>query len=244
MIRTRLGIGRAALILLLAVAMVLLGIAPTGRTTVRADDTGWLGPTSNYATGDGDGFERDPTWAYADDTNYAENRDNGGSTLWVTWNIEQHVYHDYGSSIPANATVEGVQVRLDWWLSNRGGTNEIRVDLSWNNGSNWTSYRVDASEPLVETTVTFGGPSDTWGRSWSPGEFDDANFLVRVHCYSSTTDQRDFYLDWIRVRVTYSVPPPPVGVYEIVAVAGTTAIRVTLRLENGRPEIVSWEVLR
>jgi hypothetical protein len=175
---------------------------------VQADDTGWRNPSSNVADtgGDGDGFELNPANAYADGSGFAENRDNGWSLGWFADHTDQHRYYDYGFSIPSGATIQGIEVRLDWWLDDAGGTNWIGVELSWDGGTSWTSTQVDTSKPTSETTITLGGTGDTWGRTWSPGDFSDANFRVRVSCYSDDTS-RDFYLDWLRVRVTYTVPP-------------------------------------
>ena len=49
--------------------------------------------------------------------------------------------------------------------------------------------------------VTFGGPADLWGRSWTPADLG-GGFRARVRC-DSTASGKDFYLDWIPVRVTY-----------------------------------------
>ena len=51
-------------------------------------------------------------------------------------------------------------------------------------------------------TFTLGGATDTWRRSWTTGNFSDANFRVRVINVSSSTS-RDFSLDWVAVRVHY-----------------------------------------
>jgi hypothetical protein len=50
--------------------------------------------------------------------------------------------------------------------------------------------------------MLLGSPSDTWGRTWTAADLGNANFRVRVISTSSTTG-RDFFLDWVPVRVTY-----------------------------------------
>jgi len=235
-------VGRLSLTLLLCLSLTLLcslGAPPT----VWADETGWLSPSANGAVGDGDGFERNPAQAYGDGAGRAENRNNGDTILWFTWNTERHLYYDYDFSIPTDATIDGVEVRLDWWLDSAAGANIIGVDLSWDGGTTWTAIKNDSSEPTSETTVVLGGPADTWGRTWSPNEFSNANFRVRVHCYSSTINQRDFRLDWIPVQVTYTPAPTPVGEYGIVAQAGSQTIQVYVKMEDDGPVILSWEIL-
>ncbi|MBI2333796.1 MAG: hypothetical protein HYU84_16860, partial [Chloroflexi bacterium] len=53
-----------------------------------------------------------------------------------------------------------------------------------------------------EATYTRGGTADTWGRSWTLGDFSNTNFRIRVTNVASNTS-RDFYLDYIAVNVTY-----------------------------------------
>jgi hypothetical protein len=54
-----------------------------------------------------------------------------------------------------------------------------------------------------ERTDIFGSASDTWGRAWNTSELSSANLRVRIVSVSSSTS-RDFFLDWLPVRVWYS----------------------------------------
>jgi hypothetical protein len=62
------------------------------------------------------------------------------------------------------------------------------------------------------------GAGDTWGRTWDPSDLSDGNFRVGLVLRTDST-YRDFYIDWVPVRVTYRVPgeceesddPPPWG---------------------------------
>lgn len=154
--------------------------------------TGLLNPTVNIEE-TGDGFESNPTHAYANGSGFATN--DGG-------NGDQHRYDHYSISIPAGCTIKGIEVRADYWLKNSGGTNRFRVQLSWNGGSSWTGSKSDSSEPQSETTVLFGGATDTWSRTWTASELSNANFRVRVTTVLGNGGQ-EAYLDWIPVNVYY-----------------------------------------
>jgi hypothetical protein len=109
-------------------------------------------------------------------------------------------------AIPDGCNVTGIEVRLDWWLSFTFGTNGLSVELSWDAGASWTAAKTDAVESTAEHTTTLGGPNDTWGRSWTAPELNDANFRVRVT--SNCTGGffcvvQDYMLDWVPVRVSY-----------------------------------------
>jgi hypothetical protein len=171
----------------------------TGNTFTAAScfpgDTGLLSPIAQAADtgGNGDGFEVDPTYAFADDGLYALNVDGPG---------DRHRYYNYGVSIPSGCSVKGIEVRLDWWLDSTDGSNSMSIELSWNGGDLWTAAEADSTETTSEHTATLGSSTDTWGRSWTAGELADDYFRVRV---TSNSDDglRDFYLDWIPVRVHY-----------------------------------------
>ncbi|MFZ5916154.1 MAG: hypothetical protein ACOYZ7_04415 [Chloroflexota bacterium] len=197
---------------LFSVWVVLTMLVPTalfvGRVPAAwAANTGWRSPTANAADygGDGNGFERNPTNAYADGGGYAESRDNG---VLLGDQTERHRYYNYGLNVPTGATIYGIEVRLDWWLDSTSDTNTMSVELSWDGGSSWTSAKTDSQETTSEHTVILGSTSDTWGRTWSPSDFSNANFRVRILNYSSNVwGSRDFRLDWVPVRVTYNRAP-------------------------------------
>jgi len=181
--------------------MVALAVVSVSLSVVLAADTGWENPSANAADtgGDGDGFERNPANAYADGPGVAENRDGRG---------DRHRYYSYGFSIPANATINGIAVRLDWYLDDHAGTSSMGVELSWDGGSSWTTAKTDWTEPESEHTTTLGGATDTWDHGWTVAQIN-YNFVVRLACSSDRHD-RDFFLDWVPVKVYYTPNQPPV----------------------------------
>jgi hypothetical protein len=171
--------------------------SPTATPTPAcvAGDTGLLNPSAQAADtgGNGDGFEVNPTYAFADDSLYALNVDGPG---------DRHRYYDYSISIPSGCSIKGVEVRLDWWLDSIEGSSSMSVELSWDGGTSWTAPKTDSTETTSEHTATLGDSTDTWGHAWTVAELSDANFRVRL---TSNSDQSstDFYLDWVPVRVYY-----------------------------------------
>jgi hypothetical protein len=166
--------------------------------TCFTGDTGFTDPTAGATDsgGDGDGFELNSINAFADGGGYASNIDGAG---------DRHRFYDYGFSISSDCAIQGIEVRLDWWLDDTFGTNSMSVELSWDGGASWTSAKTDSTETTTEHTATLGGSADTWGRSWTPSELSDANFRVRLTC-NSTISARDFYLDWVPVKVYQALP--------------------------------------
>lgn len=168
---------------------------PTPIPACTAGNTGWLSPASQAADsgGDGDGFESNATSAFADGGGVASNRNGGG---------DRHRYYSFGVSIPAGCAIKGIELRLDWYLDSSFGDNSISAELSWNGGASWTAAKTDVTETTSEHTATLGGASDLWGRSWTASDLSNSNLRVRVTS-NSPQPLRDFYLDWVPVRITY-----------------------------------------
>jgi hypothetical protein len=161
----------------------------TGNTTfmdatATATDTG----------GDNDGFELNPTNAFDDGSGYASNIDGAG---------DRQRYYNYGFPVSSDCAIQGIEVRIDWWLDDVFATNSMDVELSWDGGTSWTTAKTDTQETTTEHSLVLGGPADTWGRSWSAAELSDVNFRVRLTS-NSTSDFRDFYLDWVPVRIYHA----------------------------------------
>jgi len=174
-------------------------------------NTGWRSPTAQAAvtsgSGDNNGFQTNPTNAFADGTVYAEDPDSGTGTGTACSGTgkDRHRFYNYGFTIPGGQTINGIQVRLDAWADSTSGSPKMCVELSWDGGTTWTAAKTTANLTTSEQTYSLGSTSDTWGRTWSSTNFSDANFRLRITNVASNTS-RDFRLDWVPVRVTYTPP--------------------------------------
>ncbi|MBN1140036.1 MAG: tandem-95 repeat protein [Anaerolineae bacterium] len=197
---------KAGSIWVVVLLLVLTTLSAKPARVALAANTGWHSPTADVADtgGDNDGFEVSPTYAFDDGGNgAAESRNTCTPGTACT---ERHRYDKYGLDIPAGVAIQGIEVRADWWLNGTQGANSLAVDLSWDGGASWTGLQTDTVESTTERTAILGGTTNTWGRTWSPGEFSDATFVVRVNIASDLSN-RTFYLDWIAVQVTYNQAP-------------------------------------
>lgn len=175
-------------------------------------NTGWRSPTVQAAvtsgSGDNNGFQTNPTNAFADGGSYAEDVDSGtaSSQDCASTGRDRHLFYDYGFTIPGGQTINGIEVRLDAWVYLiTTGSPKMCVQLSWDGGTTWTAAKTTANLTTSEQTYTLGSTSDTWGRTWSSTDFSNANFRLRITNIASST-LRNFRLDWVPVRVTYTPP--------------------------------------
>lgn len=213
--------------------VVLFGLAGPMAAPALADDTGWMNPTANAADtgGDGNGFESNPENAYTDGSGYAYNS-NGAA--------DRHRYYDYNFNIPAGSTIDGIEVRLDWWLDSTARTSSMSAELSWDGGTSWTASGTDTTETTSEHTAVLGSYSDTWGHPWTVDELSNDYFRVRLTCNSNSAF-RDFYLDWVPVRVYYTPPSAPNADFTASPTSGCTTLDVTFTdASTGSPTSWSW----
>ena len=183
---------------------------PTATNTPAAVNSGWIDPAANAAvttgSGDNNGFQTNPANAYSDNATFAVDTDSGNSTSTSCTNTgkDRHTFYTYNlSSVPSGSTIVGLEVRLDMKVDSTSGTPQSCVELSWDNGTTWTTPKLSSTFTTTETSYILGSAVDTWGRSWTTSELN--NLRVRITNVSSSTS-RDFSLDWIPVRVSYLLP--------------------------------------
>jgi hypothetical protein len=178
-------------------------------SAARTTQTGFLSCTANAAvttnSGDNNGYEGSPGNACADDALTATdaNSGTGTSTLCTNTGKDRHIFYNYGASVPAGATINGIEVRLDAWASSATSSPFICAELSWDGGTTWTATKTTATLTTSQVTYILGTSSDTWGRTWSSGDFSNANFRLRLTDVASST-ARTFDLDYAAVQITYT----------------------------------------
>jgi len=178
-----------------------------GAANRPAADTGNRSPTANAAvtsgSGDDNGFETNPTYAYGNDTNYAVDTDSGTNTNTGCGDTgkDRHIYYNYGISVPGTNTVTGIEVRLDARVdSTSSTTRRMCVQLSWDGGATWTTAKQTSNLGTSQATYTLGANGDTWGRTWTLSELSNASFRLQITNVANST-ARDFSLEWAAVKV-------------------------------------------
>ena len=173
-------------------------------------NTGFLAPSANTAitvsAGDNNGFEITSNNAYSTDSLFAVDTNSGTNTSTSCTNTgkDKHNYYNYNLNLPVGASIKGIEVRLDAKVT-RSTTNNAPFEcaqISWDGGVTWTATK--STTTLTTTTATYllGSATDTWGRTWSVGDFNNTNFRVRLINVAASTI-RTFSLDGIAVQVTY-----------------------------------------
>jgi hypothetical protein len=148
--------------------------------------------TSNLGTSDPNSYTyidvtSDTTWTW---------------TLLNDTNFKYKVVAHWLSGSPT-WSIDALVVRVTYTAAD---DEQIRMDVSWDGGSTWSSSKHVQDLTGTETTYWVDVTSDT---TWTPTKLSDANFQVRVDAMTVGADPGDVRLDWIPVEVTYSVNVAP-----------------------------------
>jgi hypothetical protein len=186
-----------------ALAVIVLGSPSTPWSPCAAGTS-----VAEAAWGDTNGYETNPDDACADGSGFALDASTGtGSRSASCTNTanDAHRFRDFSLAVPALAVaINGIEVRTDMGVNNNGGTSNICLQLSWDGGTSWTTAKSVTISGAAEATYIQGGTADTWGRTWSPADFSNATFRVRV-IDATSQNNKDYRLDYLAVRVSYGL---------------------------------------
>ena len=114
--------------------------------------------------------------------------------------MNEQDYSSFSFNVPSGATINGIEVKVK---AQRTQINQdLTLQLSWNNGSSFTSSKINAITSASDATYTYGGSTDTWGRSWTDTEFGNTNF--RLYAKNTTSTNRNISIDHVQVNVYYT----------------------------------------
>lgn len=175
--------------------IMALGVFSAYGGRALAADTGWNTPSVSV----GGGQFTDPDNAFIPDDLYASENTNNQKQQYGGFNIP---------SVPAGSVINGIEVRIEAHSSHNSNTRNFDVDLSWNNGLNFGNNKNTDNYEIDDGIQTLGSPTNTWGRTWSPDEFTNNNFKIRIEANLSSS--RILYLDHLEVKVYYTSSPASV----------------------------------
>jgi len=189
------------------ILIVAMFLAATPILSASADTTDYYSPTR--ATGNGRGWSN-PFFALASDNLYATATRNNKFLKLTNFFIP---------SIPGNSTIDGIEVTVEGLTAGK----QVEVAIQGNAGG-FTSPKL-TTFTSSESTLTLGGATDTWGKSWAAIDFQN-KLTVRL---TVTGTGGAVSIDQVRVKV-YFTPPDTKLVLDAVSgpYNGTANMTATL----------------
>jgi surface protein len=160
--------------------------APTTPENLIGSESGFYAPTvtgtlasHNQWTGGANAFTANNTYATAN-----------------TEGLQQSYSVFQIPIIPSGNTVGGITVKLEASVDTATGT--ISIALSSDSGSTFSDTRTSATLTNEDGVYVIGSRSDLWNRAWSPSNFTDDVFYLRVIAHPNGNIVR---IDAIQVEV-------------------------------------------
>jgi hypothetical protein len=113
----------------------------------------------------------------------------------------------FGFSIPANATITGIEVEIERAASNSSSLEDDDVYLLKAGSPSGDDKRSTSDWSTFDSTRSYGDSSDLWGTSWTPAQVNASNFGVRLQVLNHNGSNRTAYVDHVQVQVWYQPPP-------------------------------------
>jgi len=115
-------------------------------------------------------------------------------------NGEMNDWYNFNFGVPEGASIDGIAVNIEG--CSLGIASSVKeVELSWDGGGSYTSENKQNTFGTTDSTETYGGSTDKWGRTWDDDEFSNVNFRVRVERISAPIVSG---IDHIQVNVYYT----------------------------------------
>lgn len=114
----------------------------------------------------------------------------------------------FGFTIPAGATIQGIQVDVKCESQGGGGGQSIdnAVFLLKAGAQAGANQATGSNLPTGALAyVTYGGPSNLWGTTWTQSDINNANFGVIWQAKNTNgVSSSDPLVDAIRITITYT----------------------------------------
>ena len=166
----------------------ILGATTTPAARVATVASGWTSSTN----------------VFVNDASYATNSpavNSTGATLTTT---------GYGFSIPANATIKGIQASVIRKAGAASTIQDANVYIVKAGSQTGTNHAIAGTWTTSNVTQSYGTTSDLWGTTWTPAEINASNFGLNFAAKAGGTST-SAQITYITLTVTYIDGTPAIG---------------------------------
>lgn len=110
---------------------------------------------------------------------------------------------NFGFSIPANATIDGITVRIETKSSATNTLKDQTIQLLVGGSRSGDNKAISDYYPTSDITRDYGGDSDKWGLNISPSDINSSDFGISIQYYADG-GSATAYIDYIAIQVSYT----------------------------------------
>jgi len=140
--------------------------------------------------------------------------DNSYATAAVTGATQSNYLNasNFGFNIPIGSTIHGIEVRIERSGSSNNRARDAILRLMKGGVISGNDYAITGTRwGTTDTTITYGGLTDTWGLNWTALDINNLNFgLVFSVDASNTVTAR---VDHLNVTINYTEPTENIMLY-------------------------------
>jgi Tfp pilus assembly protein PilX len=114
----------------------------------------------------------------------------------------------FGFSIPAGATINGIDVDIDRKASATSSIEDFDVYVLKNGSATGITDHASTTDwTTTDSTRSYGNSTDLWGTTWTVSDINASNFGVRLKATNLTSTSKTASVDWVQVTVFYTPLP-------------------------------------
>jgi Tfp pilus assembly protein PilX len=118
----------------------------------------------------------------------------------------------FGFTIPADATITGIQASIERSASHTSSIDDQDVYLLLAGATRGSDKgKTSTYWGTSDQTSSYGGSTDLWTATWTPADVNASTFGVRVKADNDNGSSRSAFVDHIQITVWYR-PAPPISI--------------------------------
>lgn len=150
------------------------------------------------------------TVAWTNPGNVASSNNSYATATLTSGSVSHYLkVTNFGFSIPAGATINGITVEIERNVQNHAladpvQDNRVRLVKA---GTIQTTDKASVSNwPASDTYATYGGGADLWSGTWTDSDINDSGFGMAISAkgVSVLNDPPVAQIDHIRITITYT----------------------------------------
>lgn len=115
---------------------------------------------------------------------------------------------NFGFSIPAGATINGITVGIERKSSNatNPGCSDQTIQLMKAGSVTGSNKASGTNWPTTEATLSYGGVADLWGTTWTDAQINASGFGISINAVKTGLGKSSVTasIDFVSITITYT----------------------------------------